>query len=249
MHLDDERIERLLHGELTPEAAAAVRQHVAICDECRSSVAASRREEDEVYALLRHIDHPVPRVEIRALTRRPSVRDLNAYRWVAGVVLALGLGGLAYAIPGSPLPAVVNAIVEWVSRRPNPSVPDVERTAPPLPETGIGGIAVVPGTVLVVSFTTPHAHTQIEVSLTDGDRVEVQGPSGAATFHSEVDRLTVDNPSSSASFTIQVPRNAPRIEIRVAGKRIFLKDGMHIEAPASTLVSGAYRLPLAPPSP
>jgi len=48
MHLDDERLQRLLHGELEPGAETSIMGHLATCDPCRDQLTAARREAADV---------------------------------------------------------------------------------------------------------------------------------------------------------------------------------------------------------
>ncbi len=246
MHLDEEQVQRFLHGELTPPVETAVGEHLAACPDCRGRLAEAEREENQVYALLRHVDHPPPRVDARAVIARARAPDLGWGRWAAGILLALGFAGAAYAAPGSPLPAWVEAVVEWMGGRPDrsPVAPAPPQT--PLLDPGVAGIAVAPGRELVILFTSPQAEGSAHVSLTDGAEVVVRAPINAATFTSDVDRLVIDNQGSAATFEIQIPRGAPRVEIRVGGDRIFLKEGPRVATAKSADTRGPYLLRLAP---
>ena len=64
MHLDDERVQRLLHGELG-SAEAETRFHLESCAPCRDLVAGARVEEDRILALLSEVDHPVATLDPR----------------------------------------------------------------------------------------------------------------------------------------------------------------------------------------
>jgi hypothetical protein len=46
-----------------------------------------------------------------------------------------------------------------------------------------------------------------------------------------------------------VPRGAPRVEIRVEGTRVFLKEGERVTAVGSAASPGPYLLPLTPAGP
>ena len=85
--------------------------------------------------------------------------------------------------------------------------------------------------------------------MADGGEVVVRAPIGAATFSSSVDRLVIDNQGAPATYEVQIPRAAPRVEIRVNGVRIFLKDGPRIIGPAMTDARGHYRLSLSTDGP
>ena len=246
MHLDEERVQRLLHGELTPAGENSARDHMAGCADCRRRFAEARREEGEVYALLRQVDHAAPSVDADVLAARASTRveePRAASRWApraAGIALALGIAGVAYAVPGSPLPAWVNAVATWIGSSASQSPPAHVRA----PDPAVAGIAVPPGRDLLILFTSPQTQGQARVWLTDGADVVVRAPGGAATYTSAADRLVIDNHGSSATFEIRIPGDAPRVEIRMGGKRIFLKEGQSVTTGDSTEMRGPYPLPL-----
>lgn len=220
MHLDEDQVERLLHRELGRTAEASVRQHLAACPDCRRRVAQAEQEEEDVYALLRHVDHPAPRIDAGAVTARSTARVAWA-RWAASVLLALGVAAAAYAAPGSPLPAWAKAVTDWVGGRPRARAPDRD----------VAGIAIVPGRSLVILFTSFQSWGEARVTLTDGAEVVVRAPSGTATFTSDAERLVIDNRGSSATFEIQIPRTAARVEVWVNRVRLFLKDGPRVTGP------------------
>ncbi len=243
MHLDQERIRRFLDGELLEPQALEAREHLAACADCRSRVEDARREDLEVDFLLRGLDHATPPVRVEdvvqaaAMRRGPSEAPLA--RIVAGFVIAVVLAGAAYAIPGSPLPRWADAVFEWIAARSAPPVSD-----PAAPDTGVAGIAVVPGEALLIEFTAHQSAGLVRLSLSDADPLTVRASIGAATFRSDVDRLVIDNRGSSASFEIRIPRGAPRVEVRSNDRTVFLKEGPRIRAEGPVDASGFYVVPL-----
>ena len=177
-----------------------------------------QREDAELFSLLGALDHPVPRVDARAVAALATRRRPAYLRWAAGIVLGLGLAGAAYALPGSPLRAWVRALVHGTA--PGPTQAD----------SGFAGIAVAPGQGLSVVFTARQAVGSADVILTDSAEVVVRALTGAATFTSAADRLVIENTGSDATFEIQIPRAAPRVEILVEGSSILLKAGDHLTA-------------------
>jgi hypothetical protein len=109
----------------------------------------------------------------------------------------------------------------------------------PTQDVRVGGIAVAPGERLVIAFTSPQEAGGVRVSCTGDREVQVQGPPGAASYTSEAERLVVDNRGSSAVFDIRLPCDAPRVEIQVAGVRIFLKEGERV-TPAGVIGSSRW---------
>lgn len=180
-----------------------------------------QREDAELFALLRALDHPMPRVDARAVAALATRRGPAYLRWAAGIALGLGLAGAAYALPGSPLRTWVRALVHR-------SAPTPIQT-----DSGFAGIAVAPGQGLRVLFTARQAAGTADVVLTDSAEVVVRALTGAATFTSGADQLVIENTGSGATFEIQIPRAAPRVEILVEGSSILLKAGDQITVTAA----------------
>ncbi|MBA3258422.1 MAG: hypothetical protein H0T68_03015 [Gemmatimonadales bacterium] len=241
MHLDEEELQRLMHGESVPALGRSPREHMAGCAECRERLRQAERDEGEIHALLRLVDHPSPGVRAESVVAGAVAGGGGWRRWAAGIVLALTLGGVAYAAPGSPVRNWARALLEWGD--------DAPEFAPLPPPPEMAGLAIAPGPALTVLFRSVSPAGHVRVSLGDGSEVRVRGPVGAATFTSDGGRLAIDNRSSDATFEIEIPRVAPRVEIRVAGERIFLKEGGRVSAAGGRAVGEVYLIPLALPSP
>jgi hypothetical protein len=244
MHLDEEQLQRLLHGELSAGPRRDAHDHLAACSECRERLVMAQRDEGEIFTLLRQVDHALPMVHAEALAARARGTGLVWGRWAAGILLILGAAGAAYAVPGSPIREWVRSAAAWIAREDRVSPSPRQSETPTAPTAGI---AALPGQNYVIVFQSLEPGGQARVSLTDGAEVTVRAPSGAARFTSAPDRLLIDNQGSGATFEIEIPRAAPRVEIRVAGKGIFLKQGERVAAPHSPSVEGRYviRLSLA----
>jgi hypothetical protein len=242
MHLDEHQVQSLADGELSPSATASARDHMARCDDCRRRVAEAQRAASHVEALLRELDHPAPRVGAASIAAEARARDLAVWRRAAGFLLAAGLIGVAYAAPGSPVPTWVHAVIDWAG--------GARGRAPHIvaPTPSVGGIAVAPGANLVVVFETPQASGSARVIMTDGAEVVVRAVAGAATFTADAGRLVIDNRGSAATFEIEIPRAAPRVEIRVGETQIFLKQGAQV-TPGTVNTNRPFVLPLAPRAP
>jgi len=245
VHLDEERLQRLLHGELAGTDETEARAHLAGCDECSLRLAAASREEENVGALLCELDRPAPRSDFGAIARRADARSPRIPRWAAGVALVLGLAGAAYALPGSPLPRWIHAAVEWASGRPNPLSPGAGSLPPSDPS--FAGIAVPPGEGFVILFHTPNTSGEMLVRLTEGAEVEIRAPRGAATFTTGESQLVVDGRGLPTTYEIEIPLTAPKVEIFVGEKRVFLKDGSRVTTALPSESAAPYRLPIAAP--
>ena len=242
MHLDEEQLQRLLHDELGPRALRGAREHLAECTECRERFLEAQRDEGEIFALFRRVDHAVPAVDPETVVARARGVGAVRGRWAAGILLLLGVAGAAYALPGSPLRDWVRSVVAWIgdSDQPVPAPAQVQA-----PDQGVAGIAAIPGRQFVIAFESPESGGQARVSLTEGEEVTVRAPIGAASFTSAADRLVIANSGSGATFKIEIPRAAPRVEIRVAGNRIFLKEGSRVLTKGSAENGDHYLLPLS----
>ena len=240
MHLDQEQVQRLMHRELGP-AEATVRDHLSICPECRRKVAEAEQAEAWVLDRLRRLDHPVPGVRLETLVPPPR-RSGRAYqRLAAGIVLALAAAGAAYAMPGSPLPGVMHRIIELVS-----GTHGTPTTGTTRPDTGSpAGIAINPGGRLTILFPAAQTGGEAIVSMADSGDVMVRALDGA-TFTSDIDRLLIEHRGVPAPrYEIQIPRAAPWVEIRVAGRRILLQRLGRVIAGVGPDAQGRYRLALS----
>lgn len=246
MHVDEERIQRLVHGELEAAAEAEVRAHLADCGECSRRLAAITREEERVGSLLRELDRPAPRLDVGAIARRARTRTPVIPRWAAGIVLVLGLAGVAYALPGSPLPRMVDALVQWAKGRQDPLSPDAGNLFSP--DSSFSGIAVPPGERFRIRFQVPSAQGEMLVRLTAGTEVAIRAPRGAATFTAGENQLVVEGRGLPTTYEIEIPITALRVEIFVGDDRVFLKEGSRVATALPPGSAAPYRLPIAAPA-
>jgi hypothetical protein len=243
MHLGDEEIQRVLHGEIESAVRGEALEHLDACSSCRQRLDDAGREEAGIYALLSHVDHPVPEVHPQSLMVARSAAPTGGWRRKAALIaLAVGGAGVAYAAPGSPLPGWINRIGAIMAR--HAAAPAVPTAPSPSESTPSGGIAVTPHDRFTIGFTSVQTSGTATVILTDGHDIIARSANGTATFMTDVDRLTISNEASAADYEIQVPRGAPWVEIRVAARRLLLKRGAEVlsDVPADTL--GRYVLSL-----
>jgi len=113
------------------------------------------------------------------------------------------------------------------------------------------GIAIDPGAGLVIVFESPRvgggAGGAAIVSLENGTEAVVRAPRGAATFTTGAERLAVGDWDASARFEIVVPRSAPRVEIRLGARTVFVKAGRSVSTAGIETGPGRYTIPLALP--
>ncbi|MGH7477911.1 MAG: hypothetical protein ACRELD_16745, partial [Longimicrobiales bacterium] len=69
------------------------------------------REEAGIEALLRTLDHEPPRIMAEDVIARARRARTDWGRIAAALVVALGLAGMAYALPGSPVRGWVDAVL------------------------------------------------------------------------------------------------------------------------------------------
>ena len=207
-------------------------------------------DEEQIRTLLRAVDDPTPSIPVTAIVQRAEsaaarerARRATWMKRAAAIVLAVGIAGAAYALPGSPVRAWIRAIVERIGGAPPRSF---EGSGPAGdPSSSLSGIALPPGPRLTIEFARAARDGRLFVSLTDGAEVEVRAPAGKAAFTTSADRLVVDNREGSSAFAVRIPRSAPWVEIRAAGERILLKEGDRVETAGAGSRTGDYVLPLA----
>jgi hypothetical protein len=240
MHLDHERVQRLLHGELEPGGERRTRAHLAECEDCGTMVDEARSEERQILELLREVDHPIRRPDLRAVLAANRPPRAGPQRWAAGVVLFLAAAGAAYATPGSPIPAAIDRLIGWSQS--GRSSPDSAPTAAgdrPDP----AGVAVPPGDRLTIRFLESDSAVA-SVSLGDGDEVVLRALEGAATFVSDVDLLTVRT-AGPARFEVLVPSSAPLVDIVVGEQRVFRIQSSTVTTQVRVDGAGRYIIRLA----
>jgi hypothetical protein len=248
MHLNEEQIQRFLHGELDEPTKEALSRHLAECDACVRQLAEAEREEIAIFDLLRHVDHPAPVVEAEALVARRGGAYTAWGRRVAGFLVVAALAGAAYAFPGSPLPALLNQVAEWITGQTPPPPPPSPPTEPsPTTQPVTSGIAVPVQGPFTITFAEPQAQGVVTVSLTDQPDIVARVLGGTAAFTTDRDRLTIENRGSAADYEIELPRSASWVEIAVGPRRLLLKEGDRVVTDGPIDTSGRYSLPLAPP--
>ena len=221
MHLDEEQVQRVLHDELAPATESRIRDHLDTCDECRTRVGHAGREETRIFELLQTIDRPVSAMRSGSAVRQARDRRSSWPTRAAAVVIGVAIAGAAYAAPGSPMRALLRGLV--VHRIDRPSAPAIQRDLPN--DTQTAGVAVSPGARLTIDITTSPRSGVATVLLVDGDEVVVRAAGGRPTFHSALDRLIIENSTTVTALSIEIPRRAPLVEVRLDGRRVLRKAG------------------------
>lgn len=238
MHLDDERIQRLLHDELG-SAATETRLHWESCAACRELVDEAREEERRIFGLLSHVDHPRPAIDPRILLAERAVSGGQWGRRAAAVILGVAIAGAAYALPGSPLPAALDKLLgTGVARRDSaPAAPQDRVSAPP------AGIAVPAEDGLVIRLLAEGEGAVAIIELTGDEEVVVRAVEGSATFTSDPGRLTVRS-AGPVRVEIHIPRTAASIEVRSGSTPVFRKLASGSVSEAAPDSMGRYIIPL-----
>jgi hypothetical protein len=242
-HPNEEVLQRFRHGELAAHQVHDCGQHMTVCALCRERVASLSRDEDAVLALLQSLDEPAPPVHVDVVVAHAKRVKRGAwYRLAAGIVFAVTALGAAYAMPGSPIKRWLRSLT---TREVAPAGPSA-KSMPPTAQSA-SGIAVVPSGRFVIRFDVAVPNGEALVSFTDDSTISVRTTLGGATFTSEADRLVVEPRGSALAVEIEIPRLAPRVEIQVAGERVFLKEGMRVITAQATSARERYSVPLTTP--
>ena len=204
------------------------------------------RETESIERLLRSLDHAVPPISAESIAAKARARSRGRTRWITAI-LTVAVAGAAYAAPRSPVRAWISALVDRRSAIPEGGVRAAAPPAAPAPS----GIAIDPGASLVIVFESPRvaaaAGGAAIVSLEDGVEAVVRAPRGAATFTTGAERLAIEEWDASATFEIVVPRSAPRVEIRVGARSVFVKSRNAVSTRGIETGAGRYTIPLELP--
>jgi hypothetical protein len=218
MHLTDEQIQRILHGELHITEKDSVLRHAAACGSCVRQIEDAERDEQDIFELLGAVDHPVPDIPAVPVVSPPRPASVVWMRRAAGFIVVAALAGAAYAMPGSPLPGFLHQAAAWITGQGDTTTPP----APPAPgesatasQPVTSGIAVPVSERFTIHFAAGQSTGTVAVSLTDSLNVVVRVLGGTATFTTDADRLTIENRGSTADYEIELPRMAAWVEITV----------------------------------
>ncbi len=237
MHLDENRIQRLLHGEMASEELGPTTDHLASCPACAAVLEDARREEEELFGLLKQLDHPIPSLASGKVLKPKRQTGPRRLRWAAGIIGVLGISTAAYAAPGSPVPGWIQRLTgRWPS----------EPTAVPSPisPAGPSGIRVSPGAELVVVFSPAARTGSVRITIEPIDDVVVEARAGNPTFTTDLTRLLVEPGGAAGEFLVRIPNSAPRVEVRHGDQLLFAKVGPSVTADVPMDDQGVYTLPL-----
>ena len=252
MHLNDEQIQRYLHGELSSRERADVAEHVAECELCAGRLAEAEREEQDVFGLLERLDHKPLRHDINSVmsaNREDGRATRNVWvRRVAVLVLIAALGGAAYAFPGSPLPGWIDKLTgdshdQVVPRETTTASDSTTSTLVP----AVSGIAIPPPKRFSIVFAAPQDSGMVYLTPSEGLNIVIRAVGGAPRFTlSSADRLEVDNTGLNSSYEIEIPKASHFVELIVGDRRVILKDGLRFGEDLLSDEQGRRVVPLTP---
>jgi putative zinc finger protein len=252
-HLDEGLLQALLDGELPPEARAGAEAHLAACAACAQELKAQRAAVERAGALLELADVPAPvaRAQLqfrgrRHRTARPLVEARRALLRAAALVVGLA-GVAAAAVPGSPVRAWVERVVDPAPRQHAPAPPPALTGAPeraPRAESALAGVSIRPegGSVRVVlSGAAPEL--KVRARLSDGVRAAVTatGAAAGARFRTGPGRIEVVG-AGAGEVTVELPRGARTAVVEVNGSVYVAKDGARLRVMAPTEEPGGEEL-------
>lgn len=245
MHLDDERIQRLIDGELDAGSEAEARRHCAECTPCSRLVAQATGEAAAVRELLTRLDPPASGSRPPLLVAGGAAHPIGfkPVQLAAALLLVFGLAGIALALPGSP----VRDWIDRITERPPVAVPESTETPVEVPPAAVAvsGISVLPGRVMILDLKGAGDGAEAVLTLSDDPELIVRAASGAATFASAPGRITITLREPAARIDIRIPGSAPRVEVRCADRRLFLKEGATPPQAIRPADGGVWRLPLS----
>jgi len=232
-HLDEAVLPAFRDGRAGDDRAAAER-HLAACSGCREALEAARARQSGVASALAGLDEAFDIDAAREAVRtrlaagrsvgpKPARRTL---RRAAAVVLFFGVGGAAYAMPGSPLRP-------WLSHlRGGQSTESLSRPRTrPLTSTGETGVHLdVQDGPLRIVLNGVAAGTEIEVRLVDGATASVTAPRGTR-FTTSGGRIEAT--TAPGTVHVELPRGVRPASVD-ADARTYLRatdEGIEIAGP------------------
>jgi hypothetical protein len=237
MHLDDESLERLLHGELDPGPEATVRSHLASCPSCEARLEESRALESRLFALLGTLDHEAPEIDWNSALSPPSTRARAGSRIAASIAFLLLAGGILYALPDSPVRGWIDRL-RGMDATEAPTPPGIG--SPSEIETPVSGLSLRPAGAFEIDFEYSQAIGAIRLRLVRTPEVEIRVLGSPVRLESGPGRLSVSNANSQSSYEILVPESAASIRVRVDGEEVFLTQRGKVQTAGLPDSTGFY---------
>jgi hypothetical protein len=226
MHLHDAELQGLLDEEPSVNENESVRAHVAGCEQCSARMEDMKLAFRETGQLLTVLDESPPAISADQLIEMAQRRHIPARRAPRGVAWAASVAGLvvativAAAIPGSPVRAIVeNLLQDLGPESPQPTAPV---------EPWEAGVAITPDGAIEIVFDAAQSSGSIEVQLVEIDvaRIEVRGDSVGFAVGDR--SIRVENQDATASYRITLPENLSQTVIRVGTRTVFAKQGSRV---------------------
>jgi hypothetical protein len=244
-HLDEGTIQAWLHEALPSSARADAATHLAQCAACQSLVEQARRDDQWVLERMAVLDTPAPHPELGRVRQMSRVRaSSQTVRRAATILVVVGGASLAWAL---------TPVRELARRVLAPSAESVVSTPPaaptPTPERGepSSGIAVVPGARFAIDFESVQAAGSVRIRLSDRVDISIEAHGERIALESREGSVVVRNRGSSANYDVEIPRAAAEVEVRAAGRRIWLKRAAEIQTPGALGAGGWYAIDLRSP--
>jgi hypothetical protein len=235
-HPDEGQIQAWLDGELEPEAASGVQDHMEKCVDCASIAETSRGRSGDFSRAMLMLDHeavnladpgPLPVAAALSTVRRHRVRATGwSLARAAGLIL-VAAGAAAALVPGSPVRewfeglAMADAGVEAPIPTPLKGAAETE----PVPVAGIS-VAPVAGTV-AVRLRGFGESSIVHVRLTDASRASVRVERVVETprFITGPGVLQVIG-QAEGEIWVELPRSARDAVVEVDGEEaVRLEEG------------------------
>jgi hypothetical protein len=236
VHLTEVELDLLYHEELARRHRDVALAHVAQCTECASRHQRFAAEDREIADALGLLDHPVPKANVSALIGRAK-RVRRTHRWrlaAAAGAFAFAMAGVAAAMPGSPIRALLHRARMGPSRAPA-AAPQVALKSPPA-----AGISVGAGDTVVLIFEAAQMEGSIRITFRADSQLNVRATGGPARFTVRSGEVWVRNSGSAASYEIAVPSAARRVEMRVVERLVFAKHGSLVTLAPRRERDGSY---------
>jgi len=232
-HPDEGVLQAFLDASLPADHVAQVDAHLAACEPCRHRVAALEALEGRVRGLLEGVDTSRPplgrpdldraRWEVRRRRASGRGRGMRRRSAAAAAGLILVAGGVAAAIPGSPLRSLFTGQTSPAGH----DTAEVATTAPSqtgeaLP--GMTGVAVGFRDARVdVVLEGVHPGSEVEMVIGTGDRVEVLAPEGAQ-FRAGIGSVVVEL-DRAGEVLVRIPPGPGAVVVRSGFRQLAQWSG------------------------
>ena len=241
MHPTETTLLALVHRELSGARLEEVLAHMEHCADCEAKACAQLRADQEIAALLGHLDHPAPALRPPVAPRASRAGRRLRRAAIAASLAALSAAAAAAAVPGT-------HVHEWLRRHLPGAMHQAGAAAQPVapPRESVGGVTIPAATDLTIVFRQPQDTGALTLGVAAGPDATLRSWGGQVAYEISDGRIAVDNRRAALRYALELPPTVARLTVMLGDRVVFRGRGPQ-PGGAGAADSARYSIPLTNP--